>query len=215
MNRIQKLCAYLDPCESFADVGCDHGYCTQYMLKNGLCKRAVISDISAKCLEKAEILLKNYIQSGAVKSVCCSGLEKIDESTDEVLIAGMGGDEIVEILKTAFVPNRFVLQPMKNARAVREFLLSRGAGITVDEPFEDCGKYYFVIKGTRTGNNVNYLQTNLNYGLNFKSSAARGYLKAELDKKKSYLERGLSPETRAAISQQADELKRILNDESN
>ena len=69
------------------------------MLKNGLCKRAVISDISAKCLEKAEILLKNYIQSGAVKSVCCSGLEKIDESTDEVLIAGMGGDEIVEILK--------------------------------------------------------------------------------------------------------------------
>lgn len=214
MNRIRKLCAYLDPCESFADIGCDHGYCTQYMLKNGLCKSAQISDISAKCLEKAEKLLFEYIENGTVKSSCCPGLEQTDGNTDEVLIAGMGGDEIADILKSAFIPNRFVLQPMKNARAVREYLLSQGAEIAVDEPFEDSGKFYFVIKGARRGNKTTYSEINLNYGKNFTSPVARGYLKAELAKKTAYLERDLNDETRVRITAQADEIKRILNDES-
>ena len=48
MDRIKKLCTYLQPCNIFADVACDHGYCAEYMLKNGLCERAVISDISEK-----------------------------------------------------------------------------------------------------------------------------------------------------------------------
>ena len=82
MDRIKTLCSYLDKCETFADVGCDHGYCTLYMLKNGLCRTAVISDISAKCLEKAQKLLKDYISENRVTAVCCNGLEKIDHDTE-------------------------------------------------------------------------------------------------------------------------------------
>mgnify|MGYP003307993812 CR=1 FL=1 len=36
-KRIDTLCSLLDKVETFADVGCDHGYCSEYMLKNGLC----------------------------------------------------------------------------------------------------------------------------------------------------------------------------------
>ena len=90
MDRIDKLCAYLTPCKTFADIGCDHGYCTQYMLKNNLCDSAVISDISEKCLSKAKNLLKDYIADGKCIPVCCSGLEQIENSVDLVLIAGMG-----------------------------------------------------------------------------------------------------------------------------
>ena len=46
-KRIRALCAELAPCVTFADVGCDHGYCTQYMLEGNLCRSAVVSDISA------------------------------------------------------------------------------------------------------------------------------------------------------------------------
>ena len=38
-KRIDTLCSLLTPVKVFADVGCDHGYCTEYMLKNELCER--------------------------------------------------------------------------------------------------------------------------------------------------------------------------------
>ena len=74
MDRIQIICSYLKPCYTFADVACDHGYCAEYMLKNDLCRKAVISDVSAKSLEKAEKLLSGYIENGRCRSVCCDGL---------------------------------------------------------------------------------------------------------------------------------------------
>lgn len=209
MDRIDKLCAYLPPCGSFADVGCDHGYCTKYMLLNGLCKTAVISDISGKCLQKAERLLRGYIDSGAVKAVCCNGLEKIDKNTDLVLIAGMGGEEIVNILKTAYIPHSFVFQPMKNVRAVREFLLSKGAEITVDEPFESGGKFYYVLKGVRQGK-CSYSKAELEFGKSLKSAETKAYMRAELEKKRAYLQRELNENTRAEIAAQAKFIEGVL-----
>ncbi|MDE6105349.1 MAG: class I SAM-dependent methyltransferase, partial [Clostridia bacterium] len=71
MERIERLCAFLDSCHVFADVACDHGYCAEYMLKNGLCESAVISDISEKSLAKAQKLLAPYIAENRCPSVCC------------------------------------------------------------------------------------------------------------------------------------------------
>ncbi|MDE6585892.1 MAG: class I SAM-dependent methyltransferase [Clostridia bacterium] len=213
MDRIKKLCSYLESCTTFADVGCDHGYCTEYMLKNNLCARAVISDISDKCLDKAKTLLKDYIQNGQVSSVCCFGLEDISKDTELVLIAGMGGEEIVSILKNSFIPRKFVFQPMKNCRAVREYLLSSGAEITADEVFESGGKFYFVLKGTREGNKTAYTDCQLDYGLNTDGADCQKFLKAELEKKLGYLQRELGGKARAEIELQVEKIRRLLKNE--
>ena len=212
MDRINKLCTYLDKCATFADVGCDHGYCTQYMLKNGLCESAVISDISAKCLQKAEILLADYIKSGKVNSVCCNGLEGVSEETELVLIAGMGGEEIVSIFKNSFIPRKFVLQPMKNIRAVREYLLQNGAEIYVDEPFESGGKFYFVIKGKKCGNSSIYGGQQLEFGLNLAGKSTKKYIRSELTKKRAYLERDLKTEARLKIEEEIRFMEGVLNE---
>lgn len=143
-KRLQTLCGELHPCSVFADVGCDHGYMAQYMLENSLCDRAYISDISEPSLEKARRLLSEYIQEGRVQSFCCAGLEQVPRDAQQVLIAGMGGEEIVGILKTGFLPPRLVLQPMKNSEKVRRFLLESGYPIVRDYTFSD-GKFYDVI----------------------------------------------------------------------
>ncbi len=210
MDRIKTLCSYLDKCETFADVGCDHGYCTLYMLKNGLCRTAVISDISAKCLEKAQKLLKDYISENRVTAVCCNGLEKIESNTEEILIAGMGGDEIVAILKNSFMPEKFVFQPMKNARAVREYIIAAGGSIVKDEIFESSGKFYTVIKGSRTGAAASYGEAELEYGLNLSLPSAQEFLKSELKKKLDYLERPLNAETRSEIEAQANLIRGVI-----
>ena len=212
MDRIDKLCSYLDSCKTFADVGCDHGYCTRYMLENGLCESAVISDISAKCLQKAETLLSGYIKNGKVNSVCCNGLEDISEETEQVLIAGMGGEEIVSIFKNSFIPQKFVLQPMKNIRAVREYLLLNGAEILVDEPFESGGKFYFVIKGKKRGNSSIYGGQQLEFGLNLAGKSTKKYIQSELAKKRAYLERNLKDETRLKIEEEIRFMEDVLNE---
>ncbi len=213
MDRIKKLCAYLPRCTTFADVGCDHGYCAQYMLKNNLCGEAVISDISAKSLSKAEALLKEYISSGKCTPVCCFGLEKIDPSINLVLIAGMGGEEIVSILKSAYIPQNFVLQPMRNVRAVREYLLDAGAQIYCDDLFESGGKYYFVLCGRRSGGSREYTPARLEFGFGDLSGALGGYLNAELAKKREYLTRNLAPKTRAEINKSIKFIEEFLHGE--
>lgn len=214
MQRIKKLCAYLDKCESFADVACDHGYCTRYMFENGLCKTAQVSDISENSLSKAKTLLKTYIESGACRAVCCDGLKGIDGETSQVLIAGIGGEEIVKILEYGFIPQTFVFQPMKNAEALRAYLLQNNCEITADDIFSDGRNYYFIIKGRRAGAKSEYTAAQIKYGRDcFKNPVFCEYLSAELEKKKGYLTRPMSDGSRAEIEREAAYIKGVLNGE--
>lgn len=148
-KRIETLCSLLSKVKTFADVGCDHGYCSEYMLKNGLCEKAILSDISKGSLAKAEELLDFYIQEGRAISVLGDGFFGVPKSTELVLIAGMGGSEIVSILSDeeyGFLPKRFVFQPMHDAEKLRRYLIENGARIERDFTFAD-GKYYEVIVG--------------------------------------------------------------------
>lgn len=154
-KRIDTLCGLLQKAEVFADVGCDHGYCSEYMLKNGLCQRAILSDISKGSLQKAETLLEEYVREGRATAVLGDGFFGVPKDVDEVLIAGMGGSEIVSILSDesyGFMPKRFVFQPMLNADKVRRYILENGGYIERDFTFED-GKFYDVLVGRRRREN--------------------------------------------------------------
>ncbi len=150
-KRIDTLCSLLTPAKVFADVGCDHGYCSEYVLKNGLCERAILSDVSKGSLAKAEKLLAPYIRAGKAVSVLGDGFYGVPSDVDEVLIAGMGGSEIVSILsdkKHGFMPLRFVFQPMHDAEKLRRYIHANGGYIERDFTFAD-GKYYEVLVGGR------------------------------------------------------------------
>lgn len=193
MGRIGEICACLDACALFADIGCDHGYCTRYMLENSLCDRAIIADVSEKSLSKAETLLRRYIEEGKCRSVCCDGMTQIGERADQVLIAGMGGEEIIKILKQSEIPQKFVLQPMKNAPELRKYLLENGCVITYDNIFKD-GKFYFIVKGERRDAPSEeaprkadflseYSQAELQFGKDsLKNPLIKEYLAAEIEK---------------------------------
>ncbi|MCD8373204.1 MAG: class I SAM-dependent methyltransferase [Clostridia bacterium] len=214
MDRIKKLCSYLSPCESFADIGCDHGYCSEYMLKNGLCEKVTISDVSEKSLSKAERLLKKYIESGICTAVCCDGLTSIDKNTDLVLIAGIGGEEIVKILKESFIPESFVFQPMHSEADLRKYLLNNDCKLTYDGIFYSGNKYYFVIKGENSGGEQNYTPAELAYGRDsLGSPELKSMLKGEIEKAEEYLSRSMSQENRQKLTDRVIFLRGILNGE--
>ena len=214
MERINKLCSYLPQCKIFADVACDHGYVAEYMLKNGLCESAIVSDISEKCLEKAEKLLAEYISAGKCRAVCCDGLQKIDCAVDCVMIAGIGGEEIIKILTEGFIPQSFVFQPMKNVDAVRKFLLDNGCFIETDDIFTDGKKYYFIITG-RQGKAQKYTKNQLLYGKDsLKNPVFYDYLKEQLAKKKSYLSSDMTEENRQSLVRQIKQMEEVLKGEA-
>lgn len=188
------------------------------MLDNNLCESAVISDISEKCLNKAERLLSGYIKNGKCRSVCCSGLELIGESVgeivDEVLIAGMGGEEIVTILRNSFIPHAFLFQPMKNAQSLREYLLINECGIEQDDIFTDGKNYYFIIKGKAKGAPRKYNAAEIRYGKDsLNNPVFFEYLHGEIAKKKSYLTRNMTEESRFFLESDINFMEGILNGE--
>ena len=212
-GRIPQICARLDKCSVFADIGCDHGYCTRYMLDNGLCDRAIVTDISQKSLNKAAKLLNEEVRKGKIECVCCDGLDKV-RGADLVLIAGMGGEEIVGILKRGYIPERFVFQPMKNAGLLRRYLVENGCRIIEDTLFRS-GKFYFIIKGEREGGTYEYSDAEYAFGRDSINEVLfQTYIDLELSKISGYLQSGMSSESRSELLRRQEFLRSVQRHET-
>ncbi len=217
-KRIQTLCGLLAPAKVFADVGCDHGYCTQYMLENELCKKAIFSDVSKGSLQKAESLLASFVEDGRATAVLGDGFYGVPSTVDEVLIAGMGGSEILSILtdeKHGFLPKSFVFQPMLNADKLRRWLIENGAYITRDFTFQD-GKYYDVICGRRLADGEakqTYTEMEIEFGkenLETLPSAFVGRVEKQLRDIEQYLQSNLQEESRAELLRRKARLQEAI-----
>ncbi len=219
-KRIDTLCSLLTPAETFADVGCDHGYCSEYMLKNGLCERAILSDVSKGSLEKAKTLLGGYIAAGKAIAVLGDGFYGVPSDTQLVLIAGMGGSEIVSILSDkqyGFMPNRFVFQPMHDGEKLRRYILENGGFIERDFTFRD-NKFYDVLVGGRGGNKgAPYSAAEYEFGrenLQTMPTAFVERIQRLIENTNRYLkEPNLQEESRAALLKKVQRLKGVLSGE--
>lgn len=209
-ERIKTLCSLIPPCSSFADIGCDHGYVSRYVLSHHLSDHVTIADVSKGSLAKAQTLLKREIDEGRCTSVLCDGLEKIDPHTELVFIAGMGGMEMIGIFERGFLPEKFILQPMKNTEEVRRYLISKGACLERDFTFED-ERYYDVIVGKREGGS-DYSELDFRYGkenLTKKGQAFLAQMKEKNEKDKVLLDR-LPEEVKCTTLERIREREEIL-----
>ena len=126
-----------------ADVGCDHGLLSIYMLTHGWAQTAVASDLRPGPLSTARRNAAGCGLAGRIRFELCDGLDYPGaEKADTVAIAGMGGETIAGILQRAPWTSggaRLILQPQskiselcrwlaENAYALRSALLSRKAG---------------------------------------------------------------------------------------
>ncbi|MDE6472153.1 MAG: class I SAM-dependent methyltransferase [Clostridia bacterium] len=131
---------------SMADVGCDHGKVSVECLLSGKVEKAIACDISSKSLQKAVDLAEKYKVNG-IEFRAGDGLQVIaDGEVDCVVIAGMGGIEIMNIL--SHIPQgvkKLVLSPHRNVIELRQFLSSREIYVDKDYIVKDGKKFYDVI----------------------------------------------------------------------
>lgn len=163
MNTLFSLDGRLSVCAGLvrhgakvADVGTDHAYLPVWLAKNGRIASAVASDIRPKPLAAGQENIDRYGCGDIVKTRLCGGLDKVlPEEADDIVIAGMGGELMAQIIDAASwlrdPAKRLILQPMTKAHSLREYLCRGGFGIISETPCTHAGKYYTVIHAEFTG----------------------------------------------------------------
>ena len=148
-KRLLTLFSLIEPCGTFADIGCDHGIISKEILDKGVAEKVYAADISAPSLNKAATLIGRAYE-GRFFTFLSDGFSRLPQDIDCALIAGLGGEETLSILDGApSLPPTLVLQPMKNADKVRRKLVLLGYGIDRDFTFFASDKYYDVIRAKR------------------------------------------------------------------
>ena len=153
--RLQTLCDAAQPCDSLCDVGCDHGYVSIELAKTGKAKKVLALDINEGPLMSASYNVREAGLSDKIETRLSNGLHNIKEGEafDVILIAGMGGRLMREILSegksTVDGASQLLLQPQSEIFLVRKFLRETGFGIRREICLKDAGKYYFIIDAGR------------------------------------------------------------------
>lgn len=143
-RRLSAALALIE-CDTLADVGCDHGKAGIAAIRTGRAKRLILSDISEKSLSKARDLASYFgidadCRVGDGMTVLAHG------EADCVLIAGMGGNEIVHILDEGLAKcGSYVLVAHRDAPKLRKYLAERGFTLTADTVVRERDKFYSVI----------------------------------------------------------------------
>ena len=117
-----------------ADIGCDHGFVTAYLLRQRPELSMIAGDVSEASLAKARILLSQAGLERQVQTICSDGLSVLDgqPQMDVILIAGMGGRTILDILRQGeqYIGSAgLILQANTEVPALREGLSSLGIGL--------------------------------------------------------------------------------------
>lgn len=147
-RRLGAAVALID-CGTLADVGCDHGKAGIAAIRSGRAKKLILTDISEKSLAKARESAAYFgidadCRAGDGMTVLAAG------EADCVLIAGMGGNEIVHILDEGLGKcDSYVLIAHRDTPKLREYLTKRGFALTADTVVKDGSKFYNVLAAKR------------------------------------------------------------------
>lgn len=168
-NRLKKCADMVSGNSKIADIGTDHAYIPIYLLLQKKISHAIACDIREGPLKNAEKNIKNYGFENYIETRLSDGFLNIKENeADEIVISGMGGNMISNILNNCPWKNkyekRFILNPMKYEEKLHEFLFSNGYKIQNEIAVKCSGKSYLIIDALFTGKNYNPLKHELYIG---------------------------------------------------
>lgn len=151
-SRLLACAGFVAKGDRVADIGCDHGYLSIYLLKNGIARSVIASDINEGPLQSAMRNARKFEVRENITFYLSDGAGNIPREFDTLVCAGMGGDTMVHILENApWLKNeryRLVLQCQSKTPLLRRYLSENGWRIT-----EECvlreGKFLYTVMQVR------------------------------------------------------------------
>ena len=212
-DRLSAVASLVRNGKRVADIGTDHGYLVAYLVENGICPSGIAADLRKGPLENARQTVIQQELSDKIELILSDGLLNIPEnSCDDIVIAGMGGNLIAEILEKApWVKDErinIVAQPMTHAEVLRQWFIDNGFAINKEKTATDGKRFYCIISasfsGTSATHDASYIYT--------------GEIKPDSETDIKYLQKILTALTKkydalmSANKEDKDNLKEIINE---
>ncbi|EEX29918.1 hypothetical protein HMPREF0508_00795 [Lactobacillus crispatus MV-3A-US] len=154
--RLNTLAKMVDPGSRVADIGTDHAYLPIELVKNGKIDYAIASDVAEGPLENAKNDIAAAGLTEQIETRLGSGLETVThaDQIDTVVIAGMGGKLMTDILDRAWSKDAqfktLVLEPNIGEAGVRNWLMMHNYKIISEKLIAEAGHTYELIKASLT-----------------------------------------------------------------
>lgn len=201
-----------------ADVGTDHGFVPIRLVESGKVKHVVAMDVRKGPLARASEHVREYRMEDQIETRLSDGLEKLKPGeADTVIIAGMGGELMLRILKDGAHMQgslkHYVLSPQSELSTFRHGLEELGLCIEREQMLLDEGKYYVVI--TAVPGTMHYAhEYEYRYGADLiakKDPVLRAFLERELAQGEE-LQKHLSASGTDGARKRAESLARELEE---
>lgn len=147
-TRLETVAGFVLPGRPLADVGTDHARLPAALVQRGVVPNAVASDRLPGPLAAARRTVTTAGVASQVQLRECDGLEGIEPGdVGTVVIAGMGGAKIIEILTPHSLTgvDRLVLQPNGGAPRLRRYLNQRSFDLVDEALMEEGGHIYTIV----------------------------------------------------------------------
>lgn len=150
-ERLHMLSRMVTPGNRVADVGCDHGFLSVYLVQKGISPKVIAMDVREGPLAAAEEHVAVRRLGAYIETRLSDGLKELKpEEADTVVCAGMGGRLMKRILTESMDKTmrlkELVLQPQSELQEFREFLRNTGFRIVDEDMVEEDGKFYFAMR---------------------------------------------------------------------
>ena len=157
-KRLLKCAEFISQGGVTADVGTDHRYLSAYLILNEISTHVYACDINEGPLNSARATVEKFMLSDKIDLILSDGLDNVnDENITDVVIAGMGGELITDIISRAqWLENgiNLVLQPMTRPEVLRKWLYDNGFEILQEQAVTDENFTYSVIQAEYCGNKI-------------------------------------------------------------
>ncbi len=220
--RLETIAELVNNSEAAADIGTDHAYLPVYLIERGKAKRAIASDIAEGPLTRAAETVRKHRVSGMISLRLGAGLETLTpgDKADTIIIAGMGGETIAEILEhspeVVSAAKLIIAQPMSSVPEFRDYIYQSGYSDIRERLAAEGGKIYNIISISPT--KMTHAPLEPHERLAGRDLLARKpehfdkYLKNltnALEAKISGLSRAASPEAKAELERTKDILSKL------
>ena len=162
-KRLLSIANLVDDNSKVVDIGCDHGLVSIYLAMNKQNISIIASDINQNALDNAIKNINKYHLENKIKVCLSNGLENINDEIDTIIISGMGGHTIIDILtnnqEKLNTVNNIIIQSNNDIEYVRRKIVKLGYYIKKEELILDKNIYYTVIlftKGKKKYTNKEY-----------------------------------------------------------
>lgn len=154
-NRLRMNVELVNKTRCVADIGCDHAYAAIWLCQNDKADKVIAMDVNEGPVKRAIDNVKRYDLDDVIDVRLSDGTKQLNKGeADTLLIAGMGGMLIVEILLAGQDIlqdcTQLVLQPQSDIDKVRRFIRDNGFMIDVESMVKEDGKFYTSIHAVKS-----------------------------------------------------------------